>query len=165
MKPELKPAVMAAITRQQSLLYLTLILGQEIFAWEGLHVRDVVQYDGLSEMSDMPAFICGGILWRGEAVPVVDLEARTNRRTTPITKYTRIIVVEMAQGGNRQLLGVVMNPLAPAHGGLRTAADIRRTLGTVMDPERAGDDDLPAPHWPAVAGRPARATPQPVAVE
>ncbi|HEX8963603.1 MAG TPA: chemotaxis protein CheW [Rhodocyclaceae bacterium] len=143
MKPQLKPAVMAAITRQQSLLYLTLILGHEIFAWEGLHVRDVVDHEAMSEMSGMPAFICGGVYWEGEAVPVVDLEARLTRRTTPVTRYTRIVILEMMQGRTRQLLGVVMNPLSRAHEGLRSAADIRRTLGTVMDAEGADDAPLP----------------------
>ncbi len=157
MKPQLKPAVVAAITRQQSLLYLTLILGHEVFAWEGLQVRDVVDYDAMSEMTDMPAFICGGVYWEGEAVPVVDLEARLTRKTTPITKHTRIVILEMP-GPPRQLLGVVMNPASPAHGGLRTAADIRRTLGTIMDPARAEEDDF-VPARVAAPARRVRAAP------
>lgn len=165
MKHELKPAVMAAITRQQSLLYLTLILGQEIFAWEGLQVRDVVDYGAMTQMSEMPSFICGGVAWFGEAVPVVDLEARVNRKSTPVTKYTRIIIVEMGEGGMRQLLGVVMNPLAPAHSGLRTAADIRRTLNDVMHPARAEDDDVRQPGWPALNANRPRAVPNRATVE
>jgi hypothetical protein len=167
MKPQLKPAVMAAITRQQSLLYLTLILGHEIFAWDGMHVRDVVDYRAMNEMSGMPAFICGGVSWDGEAVPVVDLEARMNRKSTPITRYTRIVIMELAQGGVRQLLGVVMNPLSPAYSGLRTAADIRRTLGLVMDPSRTADDDdlLPLPVRAVGLPRQARVAAQRCAIE
>jgi purine-binding chemotaxis protein CheW len=149
MKTTLKPAVMAAINRQQSLLYLTLILGHEIFAWDGLLVRDVVDYDDMTEMAGMPPFICGGVAWSGEAVPVVDLEARMTRQTTRITERTRIVILEMAQGGVRQLLGVVMNPASPAHDLLRAAADVRRTLSKMMAPNFGDADRLPACRRPS----------------
>lgn len=165
MKPELKPGVMAAITRQQSLLYLTLILGREIFAWQGLHVRDVVECDSMTAMSGMPAFICGGVLWADEAVPVVDLEARMNSRKTPVTKYTRIVVVEMGQGEARQLLGIMMNPLAAANSGLGSPDDIRRALGGVALRPQPGDEPAPA-RWAAPRmARQVRAPAQPCLVD
>lgn len=118
----IRPAVMAAINRQQSLLYLALILGQDIFGWDGLQILDVVAGDQLAEMSGMPEFICGGVIWSGEAVPVVDLDARMSRRSTPVTPCTRIVIVEMPQAPSRQLLGIVMNPLPQAYGRLRSIA-------------------------------------------
>lgn len=125
MEPDIRPAVMAAINQQQSLLYLTLILGHEIFAWDGADIRDVVDCDELIEMSGLPNFICGGVVWNGEAVPVVDLRARTARRTTPIMPCTRVVVVEMAQSGVRQLLGIIMNPVAQSR---ETAPTTHRTV-------------------------------------
>lgn len=128
----IRPAVMAAINRQQSLLYLALILGQDIFGWDGLQILDVVACDDMAKMSDMPEFICGGVVWDGEAVPVVDLDARMSRRSTPITPCTRVVIVEMPQADTRQLLGIVMNPLPQAHGRLRSVG-----LGAVVGGARA----------------------------
>lgn len=159
MEQELKPAIMAAINRQQSLLYLTLILGHEIFAWDGLQVNDVVGCDAMSEMSGMPPFICGGVYWRGEAVPVVDLQARMNRKLTPITQSTRVIIVETAQGGVRQLLGIMMSPQASVRDGLRRAANARKA-SAILAP-LAGADELETPNLPASAlSRRSRVSPQ-----
>jgi chemotaxis signal transduction protein len=144
MARELKPAVRAEITRQQSLLYLALILGDEIFGWQGLDVRDVVDGSAMIQLPDMPAFICGGLSWRGKAVPVVDLEARLSRRSTPITKSSKIVVIELAQGGVRQLLGVVMNPLARSHRAPSAVANVCKTLGIALDPSPAATEALPS---------------------
>ncbi|HEX8989804.1 MAG TPA: chemotaxis protein CheW [Rhodocyclaceae bacterium] len=130
----IRPAVMAAINRQQSLLYLALILGHEVFAWDGLEIRDVLDCAAMSEMADMPDFIRGGVIWSGEAVPVVDLEARLNRRATPITPCTRIVIVEMPQASSSQLLGIMMNPLPQVHGRLRTPG-----VGALLGRVRQGD--------------------------
>jgi hypothetical protein len=137
---QIRPAVMAAINRQQSLLYLALILGQDIFGWDGLQILDVVACDSLAEMSDMPEFIRGGVAWQGEVVPVVDLDARLSRRCTPITQCTRIVIVEMLQAPTRQLLGIVMNPLPQAHGRLRSVG-----LGALAAAARAPESRTAMP--------------------
>jgi chemotaxis signal transduction protein len=155
MARELRPAVRAEITRQQSLLYLALILGDEIFGWQGLDVRDVVDCDAMTQLPDMPAFICGGLSWRGKAVPVVDLEARMSRRSTPITRCSKIVVIELAQGAVRQLLGVVMNPLARSHRAPSIAANVCKTLGIALDPSPAAAEALPS--FATCGPQPARA--------
>ncbi len=151
MEAELRPAVMAAINRQQSLLYLTLILGREIFSWDGLEVEDIVSCDTMTEMSGMPPFICGGVSWNGEAVPVVDLQARMTHKSSPVTKYTRVVIVQMVQSGIRQLLGILMNPMAAARDGVRRVTETRETPGLSRKrvPPRAKQRLVPLP---AIAG-------------
>lgn len=59
----------------------------------------------------MPACIRGVINLRGAVVPVMDLSARFGKPTTPVTKNTCIVIIEVqAQAdGERQNMGVVVD--------------------------------------------------------
>jgi purine-binding chemotaxis protein CheW len=59
----------------------------------------------------MPACIRGVINLRGAVVPVMDLSARFGRPSTPVTKSSCIVIVEIqtANEGERQNIGVVVD--------------------------------------------------------
>ncbi len=46
---------------------------------------------------------------RGAVVPVVDLAVRFGRAAAPVTKRTRIVIVEVTANGERQVVGVVVD--------------------------------------------------------
>jgi purine-binding chemotaxis protein CheW len=91
--------------------YLTFTLGSEMFSLDILCIKEIIWYAGLTEVPMMPACIRGVINLRGAVVPVMDLSARFNRPSTPVTKSTCIVIteVESATPGERQNMGVVVD--------------------------------------------------------
>jgi len=89
--------------------YLTFMLGGEMFAIGILHVKEIIEYAGLTEVPMMPACISGVINLRGAVVPVMDLSARFGKPATVITKRTCIVIVEVEAHGERQDMGVVVD--------------------------------------------------------
>lgn len=89
--------------------FLTLTLGQELFALPIEHIREIIEFGGLTEIPLMPNFLRGVINLRGAVVPVIDLAVRFGRECTPIAKRTCIVIVEVEQGDSMQLLGVIVD--------------------------------------------------------
>ena len=89
--------------------YLTFMLGGETFAIGILRVKEIIEYAGLTEVPMMPACIRGVINLRGAVVPVMDLSSRFGKPSTPITKRTCIVIVEVEANGERQDMGVVVD--------------------------------------------------------
>jgi purine-binding chemotaxis protein CheW len=99
-----KPA-QAAEPRQ----YLTFMLGGEIYAIGILAVKEIIEYAGLTSVPMMPSAIRGVINLRGAVVPVMDLSARFGRESNEVTKRTCIVIVEVAQGDEQQVIGVMVD--------------------------------------------------------
>jgi purine-binding chemotaxis protein CheW len=89
--------------------YLTFMLGGETFAVGILHVKEIIGYGGLTEVPMMPDCIRGVINLRGAVVPVMDLQSRFVKPSSPITKKTCIVIVEVEANGERQDMGVVVD--------------------------------------------------------
>ncbi|WP_228896584.1 chemotaxis protein CheW [Pseudoduganella aquatica] len=89
--------------------YLTFMLGGEIYAIGILAVKEIIEYAGLTSVPMMPEAIRGVINLRGAVVPVMDLAARFGREASVATKRTCIIIVEVAQGGEQQVIGVMVD--------------------------------------------------------
>lgn len=75
--------------------YLTFVLKDENYAIDILHVKEIIEYGGLTKIPMMPDFIRGVLNLRGSAIPVIDLTARFSKEVTEITRYTCIIIVEI----------------------------------------------------------------------
>ena len=99
-------AAQAAIEQKQ---YLTFMLGGEMFAIGILGIKEIIEYNGLTEVPMMPECIRGVINLRGAVVPVMDLSARFGRAMSTVTKRTCIIIVEIEAHGERQDIGVVVD--------------------------------------------------------
>jgi purine-binding chemotaxis protein CheW len=89
--------------------YLTFMLGGETLAIGILSVREIIEYGGLTEVPMMPECIRGVINLRGAVVPVLDLSARFGRTSTAVTKRTCIVIVEVSNGEEQQVIGVVVD--------------------------------------------------------
>ena len=60
----------------KALRLITFRVGPETFAADIMAVRQVVMYEGSTAVPSAPAFVEGVIVYRGEAVPVIDLRGR-----------------------------------------------------------------------------------------
>ncbi|MBK7002592.1 MAG: chemotaxis protein CheW [Rhodoferax sp.] len=91
--------------------YLTFTLGGEMFSIGILCIREIIWYSNPTEVPMMPACIRGVINLRGAVVPVMDLSSRFGKPSTPVTKSTCIIIVEVQtqNEGEHQSMGVVVD--------------------------------------------------------
>jgi len=137
--------------------YLTFLLAQESFAIGILAIREIIEYQGVTEVPMMPACVRGVINLRGAVVPVVDLQARFGRPSSAVTKRTCVVIVEADSGdGERQVMGLVVDAVnevidiapadiepAPAFGArirsefIRGVGKVRGRLVLLLDVDRA----------------------------
>jgi purine-binding chemotaxis protein CheW len=89
--------------------YLTFMLGDEMFAIGILGIKEIIEYEGLTEVPMMPACVRGVINLRGAVVPVMDLSSRFGKPASAVTKRTCIVIVEIEGAGERQDMGVVVD--------------------------------------------------------
>ena len=89
--------------------YLTFMLAQEQFAIGILGIKEIIEYHGVTEVPMMPPCVRGVINLRGAVVPVMDLLARFGRASSEATKRTCIVIVEVEAGGERQVIGLVVD--------------------------------------------------------
>ncbi|MFZ4625019.1 MAG: chemotaxis protein CheW [Rhodoferax sp.] len=91
--------------------YLTFMLGGEMFSINILCIKEIIWYANLTEVPMMPACIRGVINLRGAVVPVMDLSARFGKPSTPVSKSTCIVIIEIEteNGGEHQNMGVVVD--------------------------------------------------------
>ena len=96
-------------TQPQATQYLTFQLAGESFAIGILSIKEIIEYDTLTEVPMMPPCVRGVINLRGAVVPVMDLLARFGRASSPVTKRTCIVIVEVEAGEERHVIGVVVD--------------------------------------------------------
>ena len=99
----------AATAPTEPAQYLTFMLAGETFAIGILAIKEIIEYNSLTEVPMMPACVRGVINLRGAVVPVMDLLARFGRTPSATTKRTCIVIVELTAGGERQVIGVVVD--------------------------------------------------------
>jgi len=108
---KLMPALAAAQVAVEEKQYLTFMLGGETFSINILCIKEIIWYTHLTEVPMMPASIRGVINLRGAVVPVMDLSNRFGKPSTPVTKSTCIVIVEVdaLNEGAGQNMGVVVD--------------------------------------------------------
>jgi purine-binding chemotaxis protein CheW len=105
------PRQSVAQTAVEEKQYLTFMLGGEMFSIDILCVKEIIWYANLTELPMMPTCIRGVINLRGAVVPVMDLSNRFGKPSTPITKSTCIVIIEMKNqtDDEHQNMGVVVD--------------------------------------------------------
>lgn len=89
--------------------YLTFMLAQETYAVSILRIKEIIEYNQLTAVPMMPAFIRGVINLRGCVVPVVDLLARFGKGQTVEGKRTCIVILEVETAGEQQDIGIMVD--------------------------------------------------------
>jgi purine-binding chemotaxis protein CheW len=99
----------AAAAAAQTGQYLTFVLGAETFAIGIMAIKEIIEYSSLTEVPMMPAYVRGVINLRGAVVPVLDLPVRFGKAASAVTKRTCIVIIEVALGSERHVLGLVVD--------------------------------------------------------
>ena len=76
--------------------YINFTIEQEEYAIELIKVKEVVRYKKILGLPNTDSFIKGVINLRGVIIPVVDLRAKFGMQSSPYTKFTVIIVLEIS---------------------------------------------------------------------
>lgn len=92
--------------------YLTFRIGNEHYGLELSQTREIIEYNGITEVPLMPNFLRGVINLRGEVVPVIDLAVRLGRKSIEVQKRTCIIVVELQNNDQNHVLGLLADAVS-----------------------------------------------------
>lgn len=92
--------------------YLTFLLGGDMYALGILHIKEIIEYGGLTTVPMMPAFVRGVINLRGSVVSVIDLAVRFGREPSPVTRRSCIVIVEMQAANEKHDIGIVVDSVS-----------------------------------------------------
>jgi len=103
---------MTTLEATEQTQFLTFLLGEEQYAISILRVREIIEYETVTRVPNMPASIRGVINLRGAVVPVVDLAVRFGLRDSQVTKRTCVIIAEVEAGGDRLVMGLMADAVS-----------------------------------------------------
>lgn len=87
--------------------YVTLGVGDEIFAVDVAIVREILAYRTVAHLPNAPPFLVGVIDVRGCTVPVISLRLKLGLPAVSITDDTRILVLEIDVKGRQLVVGLL----------------------------------------------------------
>jgi purine-binding chemotaxis protein CheW len=87
--------------------FVTLAVGQEVFAVPVAYVREILDYRAPFKIPEGPDYLLGLIDVRGRGTPMIDLRARLGLPSTVPDGATRILVLDVPVGGRLLGLGLV----------------------------------------------------------
>jgi purine-binding chemotaxis protein CheW len=91
----------------EAALYLTFMLGDEVFALDVSQVREVLDLTTVTRVPRAPEFMRGVINVRGSVVPVVDMRVKFGLPREDDTSDTRVVVMEVSLDGEIAILGAL----------------------------------------------------------
>ncbi|CAN5367129.1 chemotaxis protein CheW [soil metagenome] len=83
-------------------LYLVVRLGADRYAIEAAQVVEVIPLVRLKALPGAPHGVAGVMNYRGEPIPVIDLELVATRSSTKPMNGARIVIVDLAALGSRR---------------------------------------------------------------
>ncbi len=92
--------------------YLTFKLSGEMYAFDILNVKEILEYGNITKVPMMPDFIQGVINLRGEVVPVINLSRRFGFDKNEVTKRTCIVIIEILTEEHQQDIGVMVDSVS-----------------------------------------------------
>lgn len=106
------PVVNTHLGDAQDVQYLMFQLSGETFAISISHIKEILEYNDVTEMPMMPDIIQGVINLRGRVVPVVNLQARFGKPGSEINKRTCIVIIEVDNNGETHDFGIVVDSVS-----------------------------------------------------
>ena len=89
--------------------YLTFQLGEEVFAVDVSHVREILEFTTVTKVPRTPDYMRGVINLRGSVVPVLDMRLKFGLSRTEKTVDTCIIVVEVFFEDESTIIGALVD--------------------------------------------------------
>jgi len=87
--------------------FLTLSLGDVLFAIDIFSVREILDYTDITRIPQTPAFMRGVVNVRGAAIPVMDLRMKFGMGRVEHTLNTRIVILEFKKENGVTIFGVL----------------------------------------------------------
>jgi purine-binding chemotaxis protein CheW len=75
--------------------FLTFVIGEETYALDIQHVREIIGMQRITTVPDVPSFVKGVINLRGTVIPVMDVRRRFDLPERPYDDRTCIVVVRV----------------------------------------------------------------------
>ncbi len=97
-----------AENREQMLQFISFKVGDELFATDILKIHEITTFHDLTRVPSLPPFIKGVLDLKGIAVPVLDLREKFGLPTVPYTKFSVIMVVDVAG----RIMGIIVDGVA-----------------------------------------------------
>jgi purine-binding chemotaxis protein CheW len=94
-------------TEQNVQQYLTFMIGGEEYAVSLLKVKEIIEYDTVTEIPKTPEWIRGVINLRGSVVPVIDLAVKFRQAASVAGKLTCIVITEVECEGEATVMGIM----------------------------------------------------------
>ena len=94
-------------TEQAVQQYLTFLIGAEEYAVSLLKVKEIIEYDVVTEIPKTPQWVRGVINLRGNVVPVIDLAVKFRLTPSVAGKLTCIVITEVECEGEATVMGVM----------------------------------------------------------
>ena len=95
------------ITERDVQQYLTFMIGTEEYAVSLLKVKEIIEYDTITEVPKTPEWVRGVINLRGSVVPVIDLAVKFRQSPSVAGKLTCIVITEVECEGEATVMGVM----------------------------------------------------------
>jgi purine-binding chemotaxis protein CheW len=89
--------------------YLTFQLGEDVFAVDVFHVREILEFTTVTKVPRTPDYMRGVINLRGGVVPVLDMRLKFGLSQTEKTVDTCIIVVEVFFEDESTVIGALVD--------------------------------------------------------
>lgn len=99
----------AAAAAGDMVLYLTFLLGKDLFGIQVSEIREVIEFKQVFKIPRVPDYLKGVINLRGEVVPIIDLHSRFYNAKCSITGTTSIVVVEIDDDEHKIPIGVMID--------------------------------------------------------
>jgi len=97
------------ITERDVQQYLTFMIGAEEYAVSLLKVKEIIEYDTITEVPKTPEWVRGVINLRGSVVPVIDLAVKFRQSPSVAGKLTCIVITEVECEGEATVMGVMVD--------------------------------------------------------
>lgn len=94
-------------TEQSVQQYLTFMIGGEQYAVSLLKVKEIIEYDIVTQIPKTPEWIRGVINLRGSVVPVIDLAVKFRQPPSVAGKMTCIVITEVQSGDEAAVMGIM----------------------------------------------------------
>jgi purine-binding chemotaxis protein CheW len=89
--------------------YLSFRLSKEEFAIEVNALREIMGMQDIEAVPEAPQYLKGVINLRGKVIPVIDLRLKLGLPQSEYTHRSSIIVVQIENGAERMLLGLIVD--------------------------------------------------------
>lgn len=92
--------------------FLTFLLGSEEYAVNITDIQEVRAWEGVNALPRTPKYVAGIISLRGSVIPIIDLRIRLGMDARDYDSNTVVAILRMSQGGNDQLVGIVVDSVS-----------------------------------------------------